>query len=130
MSYPVGFPYREKEGPGKGWWGPPKGTHGEGDVVKMSSGKERTPEAFGKEVGLWDPKSKNWELNRRQKIMMDEDEGEAWVNFARGKGKVNYYVHVKLKVPRTIDGEPTGRMVDWHARGKIGGDWRVLEAIP
>jgi len=31
VKYPVGIPYWEAEGPGRGWWVPPHGTHGAGD---------------------------------------------------------------------------------------------------
>jgi len=37
MKYPVGIPFQEKEGAGRGWWGPPKGTHGPGSVGGSSS---------------------------------------------------------------------------------------------
>jgi len=125
FGYPVGYAYREKEGPGKGWWGPPHGTHTP-EIVEMSRGTALTPEGFARKAGLWDKQIDDWKLSKKQKIKMDEDEGEAWVSHARPGGKLSYYVHVKLKVPQTIDGEPTGRTVDWHARGKVGGNWKVL----
>jgi len=38
-KYPVGIPYQEAKGPGKGWWGPPAGTHGT-DVSASPTGRE------------------------------------------------------------------------------------------
>ena len=31
-KYPFGITYKEAKGPGRGWWGPPKGSHGTSDV--------------------------------------------------------------------------------------------------
>jgi len=31
MKYPFGVAYGEAKGPGRGWWGPPHGTHGQGE---------------------------------------------------------------------------------------------------
>jgi len=41
QGYPVGYAYKEAKGPGRGWWGPPRGTHGAQDTSSSAINASR-----------------------------------------------------------------------------------------
>jgi len=82
--YPVGIVYREAKGLGRGWWGPPKGTHGaegqegaeliDGDIPSWLAAKKPK---ITETKGIADPSDWGWEEERSEYARLSYEATEA-----------------------------------------------------